>query len=170
MAARKKLLILPGDGVGPEVMREARRVVDWMIRHNRVSFDVTEDLVGGASIDQRGTPISPETVARARAADADYDEGGEAAIAAGADDPEASFVRVHETANPYLGELVSGVTVDDFAAFSEGEPHWMLAGAEKSAMLLEWEEEQARKARAPADGAREDGAREDGAREEERDV
>ena len=70
MAANKKLLILPGDGVGPEVMREARRVVDWMVRHNRVSFDVTEDLVGGASIDQRGTPISPETVARARAADA----------------------------------------------------------------------------------------------------
>ena len=70
MAARKKLLILPGDGVGPEVMREARRVVNWMIRHNRVSFDVTEDLVGGASIDQHGTPISPETVARARAADA----------------------------------------------------------------------------------------------------
>lgn len=70
MATNKKLLILPGDGVGPEVMCEARRVVDWMARRGRVSFDVTEDLVGGASIDQRGTPISPETVARARAADA----------------------------------------------------------------------------------------------------
>lgn len=70
MATKRKLLVLPGDGVGPEVMREARRVIDWMDRRRRVSFDVTEDLVGGAAIDQRGTPIAPETVARARAADA----------------------------------------------------------------------------------------------------
>ena len=70
MAAKKKLLILPGDGVGPEVMREARRVVDWMGQRRGVSFDVMEDLVGGASIDHRGTPITAETVARARDADA----------------------------------------------------------------------------------------------------
>ena len=70
MAAKKKLLLLPGDGVGPEVMREARRVVDWMGLRRDIGFDVTEDLVGGASIDQRGTPLSPETLARARAADA----------------------------------------------------------------------------------------------------
>ena len=70
MASNKKLLVLAGDGVGPEVMREVRRVIDWMDRRRRVSFTVTEDLVGGASIDHRGTPITPETVEKARAADA----------------------------------------------------------------------------------------------------
>ena len=57
MPANKKLLILPGDGIGPEVMREVRRVIDWMARRRMVSFDMSEDLVGGASIDARGTPI-----------------------------------------------------------------------------------------------------------------
>jgi 3-isopropylmalate dehydrogenase len=70
MANEKKLLILPGDGVGPEVMREVRRVIDWMDRRGLVSFDIGEDLVGGASIDARGVPITDETIARARAADA----------------------------------------------------------------------------------------------------
>ena len=70
MTANKQLLVLPGDGVGPEVMREVRRVIDWMDRRRHVSFDITEDLVGGASLDARGTPISPETVERAKAADA----------------------------------------------------------------------------------------------------
>ena len=51
MAANKKLLILPGDGIGPEVMREVRRVIDWMDRRRMVTFDVSEDYVGGASID-----------------------------------------------------------------------------------------------------------------------
>ena len=70
MTANKKLLVLPGDGIGPEVMREVIRVIDWMDRHRRASFDLTEDLVGGASIDARQVPISAETVARAKAADA----------------------------------------------------------------------------------------------------
>ncbi len=70
MPANKTLLILPGDGIGPEVMREVRRVIDWMDRRRHVSFRLEEDLVGGASIDQRGTAITPETVGRARAADA----------------------------------------------------------------------------------------------------
>jgi 3-isopropylmalate dehydrogenase len=70
MAANKKLLILPGDGVGPEVMREVRRVIDWMDRRRIVTFDMSDDLVGGACIDARGTPISPETVEKAKEADA----------------------------------------------------------------------------------------------------
>ena len=58
MPSNKKLLILPGDGIGPEVMREVRRVIDWMDRRRMVSFDVSEDLAGGASISvpqKRGT-------------------------------------------------------------------------------------------------------------------
>jgi 3-isopropylmalate dehydrogenase len=70
MAANKKLLILPGDGIGPEVMREVRRILDWMARRRAVSFDVAEDLVGGASIDARGTPIADDTMRKARQADA----------------------------------------------------------------------------------------------------
>src|SRR5271163_3762517 len=70
MPANKKLLILPGDGIGPEVMREVRRVIDWMDRRRMVSFDISEDLVGGAAIDARGTPITEATMQAARDADA----------------------------------------------------------------------------------------------------
>src|ERR1700679_2353719 len=70
MPANKKLLILPGDGIGPEVMREVRRIIDWMDRRRMVTFDVTEGLVGGASIDARKTPISEETMQAAKDADA----------------------------------------------------------------------------------------------------
>jgi 3-isopropylmalate dehydrogenase len=70
MPANKKLLVLPGDGIGPEVMREVRHVVDWMARRRAVSFDISEGLVGGAALDAEGTPCSDETVARAKSADA----------------------------------------------------------------------------------------------------
>ena len=70
MPANKTLLILPGDGIGPEVMHEVRRVIDWMARRRAVFFDISEDLVGGASIDARGTPISDATMQRALQADA----------------------------------------------------------------------------------------------------
>jgi len=70
MPANKKLLILPGDGVGPEVMREVRRLIDWMGRRHLATFDITDDLVGGASIDARGVPIDDATMEKAKEADA----------------------------------------------------------------------------------------------------
>ena len=70
MAANKKMLMLPGDGIGPEVMHEVRRVIDWMARRRAVSFDISEDLVGGAAMDALGTPIADKTIADAAAADA----------------------------------------------------------------------------------------------------
>ena len=70
MASNKKLLILPGDGIGPEVMREVRRVIDWMDRRRMVSFDVSEDMVGGASIDAHGTPITDGAMEKAKTTDA----------------------------------------------------------------------------------------------------
>src|SRR5512140_2796044 len=70
MASNKKLLILPGDGIGPEVMREVRRVIDWMARKRAINFDIAEDIVGGASIDARGTPITDNVMAKAKEADA----------------------------------------------------------------------------------------------------
>ena len=45
MPSNKKLLILPGDGIGPEVMREVRRVIDWMGRRRAVSFDIDREAV-----------------------------------------------------------------------------------------------------------------------------
>ncbi|MBM3489741.1 MAG: 3-isopropylmalate dehydrogenase [Alphaproteobacteria bacterium] len=70
MAANKRLLVLPGDGIGPEVMREARRVVDWLDKRRAVSFAIEEGLCGGASLDKHGTPLTDETLERAKAADA----------------------------------------------------------------------------------------------------
>ncbi|HIP78642.1 MAG TPA: 3-isopropylmalate dehydrogenase, partial [Kiloniellaceae bacterium] len=70
MASNKKLLFLPGDGIGPEVMGEVRRVIDWMDKRRAVTFDVEERLVGGAAIDAEGAPVSDATVDRAMAADA----------------------------------------------------------------------------------------------------
>ncbi|WP_419729183.1 3-isopropylmalate dehydrogenase [Lichenicola sp.] len=70
MAANKKILVLPGDGIGPEVMREAGRVVGWLSRKRGISFDISEDLVGGASLDAHGVPIRDEVIAQAREADA----------------------------------------------------------------------------------------------------
>jgi 3-isopropylmalate dehydrogenase len=70
VAELKKLLILPGDGIGPEVMREVKRVIDWLDRRRGVTFEIEEDLVGGASIEARGTPLSESTMQMARDADA----------------------------------------------------------------------------------------------------
>jgi len=70
MIANKTLLLLPGDGIGPEVMAQAKRVLHWLQDKRRVSFEITEDLVGGASIDVHGVPITEATMVRALAADA----------------------------------------------------------------------------------------------------
>jgi len=70
MIANKSLLLLPGDGIGPEVMAQARRVLDWLAATQRASFEITEDLVGGAAIDAHGVPLTEATLARALAADA----------------------------------------------------------------------------------------------------
>ncbi len=70
MASNKRLLILPGDGIGPEVMAEVRRLMDWFDKRRAVGFDVTEGLVGGVSYDKHGTPITDETMEQAMEADA----------------------------------------------------------------------------------------------------
>jgi 3-isopropylmalate dehydrogenase len=70
MPANRKLLLLPGDGIGPEVMRQVGRVVEWYDRRRIASFDVSEDLVGGCAIDKHGTPLTDATMNRALEADA----------------------------------------------------------------------------------------------------
>ena len=68
--ATPSLLILPGDGIGPEVMAEVRRVIDWMGARRGLVFDVEEDLVGGCAWDAHGVPLTDATMAKAQAADA----------------------------------------------------------------------------------------------------
>ncbi|MBI3453715.1 MAG: 3-isopropylmalate dehydrogenase [Rhodospirillales bacterium] len=70
MPANKKLLVLPGDGIGPEVMRQVRRVVDWMDKRRALRFEITEGLVGGAALDKHGVPLTDATMADAQATDA----------------------------------------------------------------------------------------------------
>jgi len=70
MPANKKLLILPGDGIGPEVIRETRRIIDWMERRRAVTFEIEEGLVGGAAIDATGSPCPDATVEAAKRVDA----------------------------------------------------------------------------------------------------
>ncbi len=68
--SNKKLLLLPGDGIGPEVMAQVKRVIDWMARKRNIKFDVTEDLVGGAAFDKHGVPLTDATMALAMDSDA----------------------------------------------------------------------------------------------------
>ncbi|GEP00266.1 3-isopropylmalate dehydrogenase [Methylobacterium haplocladii] len=65
-----KLLLLPGDGIGPEVMAEVEKVVGWLGKAGLATFETETDLVGGAAIDTHGTPLSDATLAKADAADA----------------------------------------------------------------------------------------------------
>ncbi|WP_138422383.1 3-isopropylmalate dehydrogenase [Maritimibacter alexandrii] len=64
------LLILPGDGIGPEVMAEVRRIIDWYGEKRGLTFDVSEDLVGGSAYDKHGVPLADETMAKAQEVDA----------------------------------------------------------------------------------------------------
>ncbi len=65
-----KLLLLPGDGIGPEVMAEVEKVIAWLDKAGLATFETETDLVGGSAIDAHGTPLSDATLARADAADA----------------------------------------------------------------------------------------------------
>jgi 3-isopropylmalate dehydrogenase len=64
------LLILPGDGIGPEVMLEVRKIIDWLSNHRSIGFEVSEDLVGGAAYDAHGVALHDATMAKAQSVDA----------------------------------------------------------------------------------------------------
>ena len=68
--SNKKILILPGDGIGTEVMQEVLNIIDWMAKNKSISFDISERLVGGAAYDQEGDSISDNTMDEALKADA----------------------------------------------------------------------------------------------------
>ena len=65
-----KLFLLPGDGIGPEIMKEVKAIIDWMNATLDVSFETDDGLVGGSAYDAYGVAISEEDMAKAMAADA----------------------------------------------------------------------------------------------------
>lgn len=65
-----KILILPGDGIGPEVMGEVRRVIHWFTEKRGFSCALEDDLVGGVSYDKHGAPVTDAAMAKALASDA----------------------------------------------------------------------------------------------------
>ncbi len=64
------LLILAGDGIGPEVMNEVKKVIGWFESRRGLTFDVSEDLVGGSAYDAHGVPLHDDTMATAQKVDA----------------------------------------------------------------------------------------------------
>ncbi|MEM9634389.1 MAG: 3-isopropylmalate dehydrogenase [Pseudomonadota bacterium] len=68
--ASQNLLLLPGDGIGPEIMKEVKKVISWFNDKGGMSFETSEGLVGGSAYDAHGQSISEEDMAKAMAADA----------------------------------------------------------------------------------------------------
>jgi 3-isopropylmalate dehydrogenase len=68
--ATQKLLLLPGDGIGVEVMAEVKKLIAWMNAHGLGHYETDEGLVGGAAYDAHQVAITDETMAKATAADA----------------------------------------------------------------------------------------------------
>ncbi|MCK6681551.1 MAG: 3-isopropylmalate dehydrogenase [Thermoanaerobaculia bacterium] len=65
-----KIVVLPGDGIGPEVTAEALRVLSAVAKKGGHSFEFTEELMGGCSIDRRGVALTDEALAVCKASDA----------------------------------------------------------------------------------------------------
>ncbi|MCB1482697.1 MAG: 3-isopropylmalate dehydrogenase [Rhodobiaceae bacterium] len=68
--ASQNILLLPGDGIGPEVTTAAQRVINWFGKHGTTKFEIESDLVGGAAYDAHGVAVTDAAVKRAFEADA----------------------------------------------------------------------------------------------------
>ena len=62
---KRRILLLPGDGIGPEVTAEVRKIIEWLNKNRSLDFEIHEDLVGGAAYDKHGTPITDEVFYKA---------------------------------------------------------------------------------------------------------
>ena len=61
----RKILLLPGDGIGPEVVNEVKKVIQWFNSNKSLDFTIDEDLIGGASIEKHKSPITDEVFYKA---------------------------------------------------------------------------------------------------------
>jgi 3-isopropylmalate dehydrogenase len=63
---KRKILLLPGDGIGPEVIAEVKKIIEWFNSKKSLDFEIDQDLVGGAAYDKHGTPITDEAFYKAQ--------------------------------------------------------------------------------------------------------
>ena len=63
---KRKILLLPGDGIGPEVIAEVKKIIKWFNSNKSLDFEIDEDLVGGAAYDKHGSPITDEAFYKAQ--------------------------------------------------------------------------------------------------------
>ena len=57
---KRKILLLPGDGIGPEVIAEVKKIIEWFNSNKSFDFEIDKDLDGGAAYDKYGTPKTDE--------------------------------------------------------------------------------------------------------------
>ena len=67
---KRKILLLPGDGIGPEVVREVKKIIEWFNKNKSLDFSFEEELIGGASIDANQIPITDEVFYKSLESDA----------------------------------------------------------------------------------------------------
>ncbi|MEE0631414.1 MAG: 3-isopropylmalate dehydrogenase [Eubacterium sp.] len=67
---KRKIALIPGDGIGPEIVKEAKKVLDKVCEVYGHEFVYEELLLGGASIDAHGVPLTQETIEKAKSSDA----------------------------------------------------------------------------------------------------
>ncbi len=70
MATTKHILLLAGDGIGPEVVGETVKVINWFSQNTATQFTASTALIGGAAYDAKGTPFPDETLEAAKKSDA----------------------------------------------------------------------------------------------------
>ena len=70
MTKKMNVLLLPGDGVGPEVCNEADKIIKAVANRFNLNILIDEDLIGGVSIDKNKTPITDEVISKAKSSDA----------------------------------------------------------------------------------------------------
>ena len=62
---KRKILLLPGDGIGPEVVSEVKKVINWLNKKKSLDFQIEEGLVGGVSYEKHKKPITDEVFYKA---------------------------------------------------------------------------------------------------------
>ena len=67
---KKTILLLPGDGIGPEIIAESRKILMWLVSHGHISLFMEEGLIGGIAYDRTGNPLPDETIDHAKTVDA----------------------------------------------------------------------------------------------------
>jgi 3-isopropylmalate dehydrogenase len=62
---KRKILLLPGDGIGPEVIAEVKKIIVWFNKNKSLDFEINEGLIGGSAYDKHGTPLTDEVFYKA---------------------------------------------------------------------------------------------------------